>query len=152
VEVEAVLHLGRVGVAQLLVERLLRHEGVVGIDVKRDVMRGAGTEGPAPLRPVRLVQQLDGAIRAAVGNLEPVIRALDADLAEPERVHEERLLLVDVAHRHGGAEEATNRHRPYLGVVHGLRVSRGSPRPRVRRPAGWVTLIERAPKRSWMPV
>ena len=53
-------------------------------------------------------------MRPATGSrhLEPMIRAVDADLPEAERVDEERFLIAHVAHRQHGAEEAARRDVP----------------------------------------
>jgi hypothetical protein len=61
VEVEAVLHLGRVGVAELLVHRLLLDERVVGVDVNA---MWCAVPAPNVQLPAAggLVQELDGAV------------------------------------------------------------------------------------------
>ena len=106
VEVEAVLDLGRVGVPELLVDRLLLHERLVRLDVEGDVMRRPGAEAPASGIPVRFVVQIHDPAGAGAWNFESMIRAVDSDLPEAERVDEKRFLIANVAHRQHGAEKA----------------------------------------------
>jgi hypothetical protein len=82
-----------------------------------------------------------------------VIRALDADLAEAERVTRNvscssmsRMDMV-APKKPRIATSAEN-----LDVVQGRRPSPGVLHTSSSSPAGCVTRIERAPKRSWMPV
>src|SRR5262249_25774072 len=102
-------------------------EGIVCFDVERDVMRGAGAEAPAARRPLRLDVQIDDASGAAARHFEPMVGTIDADLAESERVDEERLLLARVAHRQHRSKEAACRdvlrdllRRPRVSVVAAL--------------------------------
>jgi len=93
VEVEAILDFGAVGVAQLVVEVLLLRERLVGADVERQMVSGARAESPATRRAIGFVLQHECFRRAAVSHFETVIRAVDAGLAESERVDEEAFLL-----------------------------------------------------------
>jgi hypothetical protein len=76
-----------------------------------DVVHDSGGEIPRALLLVRLVQQIDRALRAAVADDEAGVLALGPDLLEAEPVDEEFLLLLGVAHRHRDRVEAAHRMR-----------------------------------------
>src|SRR5262245_41602901 len=87
-------------------------------------MRRAGAEAPASRRPLRLDVQVEVASSAGALHFEAMIGTVDADLAEPERVDEERLLVTHVANRQHRPEEAARpdvsrdlRRRPGIPVV-----------------------------------
>src|SRR5213076_1809119 len=84
---------------QFLVDRLLLRQRVVCFDVERDVMGRAGAKAPASSRPLRFEVQVDDAPGTGSLHFEPMVRTIDADLAEPERVDEERFLVAHVANR-----------------------------------------------------
>ncbi len=109
VEVETILDVGRVGIAQLFEQRLLRDERGIGLDVEGNVMRCARAEGPRSRRARRLVMQIDDAARTTSASLEPMDVAIDSELAKTHRLDEELLLLLDTAYRHHRAEESTRR-------------------------------------------
>ena len=105
-EVEAILHLRRVGVAELLVERLLCEERLVVFDGEGDVMKRAGAEAPTARRQIGFMVQVDDAPWPTPGGREPVVWSIDTDPLEAQGVDEELFLFLDAAHRHHGAEEA----------------------------------------------
>src|SRR3989442_13456237 len=87
-------------------------------------MRRAGAKAPASRRPLRLDVQVDDASRTGSLHFEPVVGTIDADLAEPERVDEERFLVAHVAHRQHGPKETACpdvsgdlRRRPRISLV-----------------------------------
>src|SRR5262249_53751102 len=124
VEVEPILDLRCVGETEFLVHGFLLRQGIVGFDVERDVMGRAGAEAPASRRPLRLDVQIDDASGTGSRDLEAMVRAVDANLAEAERVDEKRFLVAHVANRQHSPEEAAGpdvprdlRRRPRIPVV-----------------------------------
>src|SRR5207247_7524391 len=82
------------------------HQGVVRLDVERDVMRRAGAKSPAAGSALRLDMQIDDASGTGSRDFEPMVGTVDADLLEPERFDEEGFLLAHVANRQHRTEEA----------------------------------------------
>src|SRR5882672_1627835 len=90
-------------------------------------MGRAGAKAPASSRPLRLEVQVDDASRTGSLHFEPMVGTIDADLAEPERVDEERFLVAHVPNRQHGSKEAACsgiswdlRRRPWISVVPAL--------------------------------
>src|SRR5262245_34405179 len=102
-------------------------------------MCGAGAETPAARRPFWFDVQVDDASRPGSRDFETVVGAVDADLAEPERVHEERFLLARIAHRQDRSEEAAR-----ADVPGDLRSG-----PRIPRVAALLDHLEE--QAGWMP-
>src|SRR5205814_7188729 len=125
-EVVSILDLRAVGVAKLLVQILLIRKRVIGSDVEREMVTGAGAESPAARAAIRFVQEDERSCRAAVAHFEAVIRTIDAGLAEAERLDEKPFLFFDFAHRQHGAVESARRYvrRDLVGRPAGARVVR----------------------------
>ena len=95
-KVVAILHVRRVGIPELFVQRLLCQQRLVVVNLEGDVMEDAGPEAPASRGAIGFVMQVDDAPGRAHGSLEAVIRSVDADLAEAHGLDEEPLLFLDV--------------------------------------------------------
>src|SRR6202034_1058506 len=96
------LDLGTISVAELVVNPLLLGQLFIVFHFKRHVVSRASAKGPASGRAVRLVDQGHGACGAAVANLEPVIVAFRAGLAETEGIDEEAFGLGNLPDRQHG--------------------------------------------------
>ena len=108
-EIVAVLDLGDVGVAEPLEVGLDHRLLLLARHGEGDVMGNALREYPRTLLHVRLMQEVDGLLRAALVDVEAGVGAFGSDFREAESVYEKALLLLQVAHRHDDAVEPANR-------------------------------------------
>src|SRR5580693_6330252 len=94
-----ILDLGAIGIAEFFVKCLLPGERLVVGHIERDVMRGARAESPTARWTSRLMQQDQSLSRATGANLESMIRAVHAGLAEAQCFHEKAFLFFHLSHR-----------------------------------------------------
>ena len=112
IEVIAVLDVGGVGEAELLVDAFLLFELLAAIHGQSHMVNGSCAERPASRRAIRLMMQDQSTASASGARFKPMIRAFLTGLAEAQSFGEETLAFGDLPHGQDGAKEASDRlHR-----------------------------------------